>query len=63
MTIESVVILGERLTEESFVEYLKKVGEIIGEPELANDWGLYDAESRAQLDINLLMTITTNKTN
>ncbi|MFZ6776518.1 hypothetical protein ACO0LD_06760 [Undibacterium sp. Ji83W] len=54
MTIESTIILGEHLTKESFVEYLKIVGEIIGEPELANDRGLYDAESRAQLDINLL---------
>lgn len=54
MTIESVIILGEHLTKESFAEYLKKVGEIIGEPELANHRGLYDAESRAQLDINLI---------
>ncbi|MFZ3002538.1 MAG: hypothetical protein WA071_19640 [Undibacterium umbellatum] len=54
MTIESTLILGEHLTKESFVEYLKKVGQIIGEPELANDQGLYDAETRAQLDISLL---------
>ncbi|MFZ3002537.1 MAG: hypothetical protein WA071_19635 [Undibacterium umbellatum] len=54
MTIESTLILGEHLTKESFVEYLKKVGKIIGEPELAECRMIYNEESRARVDINLL---------
>ena len=54
MTIESTIVLGEHLTKESFVEYLKKVGEIIGEPELGKYWAIYNEESGAQVQITLL---------
>lgn len=55
MTIESTIVLGEHLTKESFVEYLKKVGEIIGEPELGQYRSIYDEESCAQVQITLLI--------